>query len=205
MASRASSLIVRMCERRDTALRYGAALFVLAATVTGPGVSPLRAQDEGVVRGEVQASTDQMQRQLSVQARDIQTGTIAATSDVDPDTAGYELASLPPGSYHLELVGHDGEVLCSEGPVEITSHQIVHQADTLSCGGHAPWWLPLLAAAAGGGSTGVVLGQGQSSGSGSAPTTVCHDGGTITVDGESLPGHLSHGDTLGPCPTSPTR
>jgi hypothetical protein len=30
--------------------------------------------------------------------------------------------------------------------------------------------------------------------------TVCHNGNEIEIALESLPAHLNHGDTLGPCP-----
>jgi hypothetical protein len=41
------------------------------------------------------------------------------------------------------------------------------------------------------------------------PVTICHKPGTpaehtLTVDDNAVPAHLAHGDTLGPCPTSPT-
>ena len=33
----------------------------------------------------------------------------------------------------------------------------------------------------------------------STRTLVCHKGRTIVVDDDAVPGHLGHGDTLGPC------
>ena len=62
----------------------------------------------------MRARVDQSDTRLLVQARDIQTGQVVATSDVDESTAEYELASLPEGSYLLELIGFDVAVLCTD-------------------------------------------------------------------------------------------
>ena len=34
--------------------------------------------------------------------------------------------------------------------------------------------------------------------------TICHKGRTISVAAPAVPGHLAHGDSLGPCPTTGT-
>lgn len=36
-------------------------------------------------------------------------------------------------------------------------------------------------------------------GGGHYPVTICHNGRTIVVDDDAIPGHLRHGDTLGEC------
>ena len=48
--------------------------------------------------------------------------------------------------------------------------------------------------------------------SGRSPVTICHRAPgnpprvqTITVDAAAVAGHLNHGDTLGACPSSPSR
>ena len=91
-----------------------------------------------------------------------------------------------------------GNVLCTEGPVEITEALVLYEARNIGPD-TSRWWVPFLAAAAAGTTTGVILGGS------SPPTTICHEGGTVTVEENALPGHLSHGDSLGACPASPSR
>ena len=174
-------------------------ILAVSAIVAAWGVRPLGAQGLGLTSGRVlPACVDRSDTRLWVQARDIQTGEIVATSEVDENTAAYELASLPEGSYLLELVDEKGNVLCTEGPVEITADRVLYEARTIGPD-VSRWWVPLLAATAAGTTTGVIVGGS------SPPQPICHQGGTVTVEQDALPGHLSHGDSLGACPASPSR
>lgn len=54
----------------------------------------------------------------------------------------------------------------------------------------------------------VALATDGSPGGGHEPVTICHKPGTpaekqLTVDNDAVPGHLGHGDTLGPCENPP--
>lgn len=180
-------------------LRYGAAIIGAFALIVGWGVQPLGAQSFDLIGGRVlPACVDRSDTRLFVQARGIQTGEVVATSEVDEKTAEYELPSLPEGSYLLELVDETGNVLCTEGPVEITEARVLYEARNIGPD-DSRWWVPFLAAAAAGTTTGVIVGGS------SPPQPICHEGGTVAVEREALPGHLSHGDSLGACPASPSR
>ena len=181
-------------------LRYGAAIIGAFALIVSGGVRPLGGQTLGLISGHVRVETDQPDTRLSVQARDIKTGEVVATSEVDEKTAEYELASLPEGSFLVELVDRGGDVFCTEGPFEIAGDRLLYESQNIACSDSGPrWWVPFLAAAAAGTTTGVIAG-------GSSPSpTICHEGGTVVVEKNPLPGHLSHGDFLGACPASPSR
>ena len=183
---------------RGKRLHYGAAIIGTFALIVGWGVRPLGGQSLGLISGQVRAQVDESDTRLLVQARDIQTGEVVATSEIDEKTAEYELALLPEGSYLVELVGRDSDVLCTEGPFEIATDRLLYEAQNIACNG-SRWWVPFLAAAAAGTTTGVVVGGS------SSPQPICHEGGTVTVEQDALPGHLSHGDSLGACPASPSR
>ena len=178
--------------------RYGAVILGVSAIVAVWSVQPLGAQSLGLIKGHVPVEGGPPYTQQSVQARDIQTREIVATAEVDENTAEYELTSLPEGVYFVDLVDGDGGVLCSEGPFKIAGDQVLHEAQDL-CGDRSPWFWRLLAVAAGATTTGFVVSGG------TTPTTICHEGGTATVESEQIPEHLSHGDSLGACPASPSR
>lgn len=185
-------------------MRYGAAIIGVFVVIVLWGGRPLAGQGLGLIRGQVRAEANQTGAQLRVQARHVQSNTIMATSAVDEKTAEYELTLLPDGTYLVELVDRDGDALCSEGPFEVTTDRLLYEAQSIACD-ESRWWRPLLATAAGGATAGVLFGRAAGGGSAPPPTTVCHEGGTKTVYREALAGHLSHGDSLGACPTSPSR
>jgi hypothetical protein len=56
--------------------------------------------------------------------------------------------------------------------------------------------------------TALATGDGKGKGEGHTPVTICHKPGTpaeqeLVVDDDAVPGHLGHGDTLGPCEQDP--
>ena len=66
-------------------------------------------------------------------------------------TAEYELASLPEGSFLVELVDRGGDVFCTEGPFEIAGDRLLYESQNIACSDSGPrWWVPFLAAAAAG-------------------------------------------------------
>lgn len=46
-------------------------------------------------------------------------------------------------------------------------------------------------------------GKGAGQGKGQEKVTLCHKGKTITVAAPAAKGHMKHGDTVGPCATTP--
>ena len=192
-------------ERR--ALRCGTAILgaFAVAVMVGWGVRPLGAQGRGLISGHAQTQAGRPCTPHLVQAQDIQTGEIVATSEIDENTAEYELASLPEGSFLVELVDHDdGAVLRTIGPFEIVADR-VYEDRNIGCD-DSPWYsrwrLPLLAGVAAATTIGVLLRSVDG-----APTLValCHGGTTITVERKAVPEYLGRGASLGACPTSPSR
>ena len=92
-------------------MRYGTVILGLSAILAVWGVRPLGAQSIGLISGHARPQAGQPYTQHSVQARDIHTGEIVATSKLDENTAEYELASLPEGSFLVDLLDSDGGVL----------------------------------------------------------------------------------------------
>lgn len=53
-------------------------------------------------------------------------------------------------------------------------------------------------------STSGAVGDGDTGNGGEDKVTICHNGQTLEVAESAVPGHLDHGDTLGPCPETVT-
>ena len=77
------------------------------------------------------------------------------TQPVPLDTeAKFNLAGIDLAKYQLELLNRKGEVVCTEGPVDLTKQ--ANQTDVvIDCGNPYGWWL-LAAAATAGITAGVV-------------------------------------------------
>ncbi len=96
----------------------------------------------------------------SVRARDTKGGQITSWVSLDPN-GHFHMPTLDPSSYLVELVNPKGDVICTEGPFDMTSKPLVKDDININCRKMAGWWL--LTAAAGAGVTGVVLAAGEAS------------------------------------------
>ena len=125
------------------------------------GSLPLGAQT-GQISGDARSEARRPYTSYSVQARDAGSGIVVATGDLDPSNADFELTGLVAGSFVVELLDNDGDVVCTEGPFQLS----VGMSETgvgINCTEPWAWWL--LAGAVAGLTTGVVAAQGPASAS----------------------------------------
>jgi hypothetical protein len=96
---------------------------------------------------------------FSVRARAVGDGSVAASVPLD-GAGGFSIPDLKPSSYLLELVNHDGKVVCTEGPVAFAK-----STDKISirCGRDRTPLLLLLAAAGAAGITAGIVTSGDAS------------------------------------------
>lgn len=118
-------------------------------------LTPIVAQGQGNISGHARAEVNEPFTDHLVQARDIETGIVVATSELDEETADYELASLPDGEFLVELLDDDGDIICTEGPFEIEPERALHEDRNIRCDVPLAWWL-LAAGAAAGVTAGIV-------------------------------------------------
>jgi hypothetical protein len=118
------------------------------ASATMPETLVAAGQQTASLGGTAKKEAKKPYTDYSVRARNVQQGQIAGTIPLDTN-ANFSLASLPPANYLVELVNHDGKVVCTEGPFNMTQQLIKDNVD-ISCN-HVPaaWWLIGAAAAAG--------------------------------------------------------
>jgi len=94
--------------------------------------------------------------EYTTRARNVMNGQVAATVMLDRN-ANFSLTGLPPANYLVELLDHNGKVVCTEGPYNLTQTFVKDNVD-ISCNKiPAAWWL-LGAAAAAGVTAGVLAG-----------------------------------------------
>ena len=123
-------------------------LFVLASL-------PLGAQT-GQISGDARSEARRGHYgEYKVQARDAD-GIVVATGDLDPSNADFELTGLAAGTFVVELLDDDGDVVCTEGPFQL-SGGTSETGVGINCTEPWAWWL--LAAAAAGLTAGVVAAQ----------------------------------------------
>jgi hypothetical protein len=106
------------------------------------------AQQTASVSGTAKKEAKKPYTDYSVRARNVQQGQIGGTTPLDSD-GNFSLANLPPAQYAVELLNHDGKVVCTEGPYNLTQ-QLAKDGVNISCNKvPAAWWLVGAAAAAG--------------------------------------------------------
>ena len=93
--------------------------------------------------------------EFSARARNAQGGDIAGTTPLDAN-ANFSLGNLPPANYIVELLNKDGNVVCHEGPFNLTQQTMKNDID-ISCNRVPAAWLLLGIAAAAGVTAGVVI------------------------------------------------
>src|SRR5207253_1151153 len=88
--------------------------FAMAASAV-PTTVWAGAQASGSLSGTAKDEAKKPYTDYTVRARDVQQGTIATSTPLNTE-AKFQLASLQPANYLVELVNKNGKVVCSEGP-----------------------------------------------------------------------------------------
>jgi hypothetical protein len=111
-------------------------------------------QQNATISGTARKEAKKPYADFTTRARNVQDGQVAGTALLDQD-ANFSLPGLPPATYVVELLNHDGKVVCTEGPFNLTQQPVKSDVN-ISCNKvPAAWWL-LGAAAAAGVTAGVV-------------------------------------------------
>jgi hypothetical protein len=120
---------------------------------------PIRAaggQNMVTIAGTARKEAKKPYVDYTTRARNVMSGQIAGTVMLDPN-ANFSIAGLLPANYVVELLDHNGKVVCTQGPFNLTQTNIKDNVD-ISCNKiPAAWWL-LGAAAAAGITAGVLAG-----------------------------------------------
>lgn len=199
-------------------MRKTLATFLSVTMVLGalPVAAAARQQQTGGVQG---VARDAQQKTLSnhtVQLRNVQTGQLVGTGKTD--AAGqFTFASLPPGSYMVEIVNAAGEIIGASAPIAVAAGTTASITVTASAAGALAaskgagfgiFGLGTAASAAiiGGAAVGVTAAIAMRDGK----ITICHKptgspAQTIEIKESAKDSHMAHGDSLGACPASPSR
>ena len=133
-------------------------LSVVLAATAGPMM--LMAQGNGLLAGTAKDEAKKPFPENSVRARDVSDGkmqgTIVGTAQLDND-GKFQLPSLPPAKYVVELLNKDGKLICAEGPFDLRRNPTKDNIK-IDCGHAAAWWL-LAAAGAAGITAGIVANE----------------------------------------------
>jgi hypothetical protein len=130
-------------------------LAVAMATAAMP--ISLAAQQTATISGEAKKEAKKPYTDYTTRARNVMGGQIAGTVMLDTN-ANFSLTGLPPANYVVELLDHNGKVVCTEGPFDLTGRMLTKTDVKISCNKvPAAWWL-LGAAAAAGITAGVLAG-----------------------------------------------
>jgi hypothetical protein len=136
--------------------RQTVALALAIALATGMTMQPLRAgQGSGTISG-VAKDAKKPYPEFSVRGRILEgqgAGNLTQPVPLDME-AKFNLTGIDLAKYQVELLNKKGEVVCTEGPFDLTKQP--NRPDVvIDCGNPAAWWL-LAAAAAAGITAGVV-------------------------------------------------
>jgi hypothetical protein len=115
-------------------------------------------QQNATISGTAKSEAKKPYTNYTTRARNVQGGQIAGTVTLDTN-GNFSLPGLPPANYVVELLNHDGKVVCTEGPFNMTQ-QPVKDDVKISCNNKkvpTAYWL-LGAAAAAGVTAGVASG-----------------------------------------------
>jgi hypothetical protein len=129
---------------------------MIAALTSGMATATIAsgAQQTASVSGTAKKEAKKPYTDFSVRARNVQQGQIGGTTPLDSD-GNFSLANLPPAQYSVELLNHDGKVVCTEGPFNLTQ-QLTKDSVEISCNRVPVAWLLIGAAAAAGITAGVL-------------------------------------------------
>lgn len=129
-------------------LRQAMATAVAMAVMGGSVPSTLMAQQTATLAGTANKEAKKPYTDYTVQARDVNQGTIAGMIALDTD-AKFALPPLTPSRYLVELLNKDGKVICTEGPYDVSKAPMAKTDVNIDCGHKAlAWWLIGLAGAA---------------------------------------------------------
>ena len=190
---------------------------VLVATLAMPGSASIFAQGQGALTGVAQSADQAPLPHFRVNVRNANTGELAG-STTSNQAGQFTFASLRPGQYVVEIVDAAGKAVGLSASVNVAAGATV----TVTVGATAAGAL-----AAGAGSGVSLLGLGPlasvavaGAASAAAMTAVvatregkivvCHKTSatvstTLEINESERETHLSHGDTLGACPASPSK
>lgn len=130
-------------------------LAVAMATAAMPISMAAAGQQTASLSGTAKKEAKKPYTDYTTRARNVMGGQIAGTVMLDTN-ANFSLPGLPPANYVVELLDHNGKVVCTEGPFNLTGNMLTKSDVEISCNKvPAAWWL-LGAAAAAGITAGVV-------------------------------------------------
>src|SRR5579862_1188239 len=136
-------------------------LAVAMATAAMPISLAAGGQQTATLAGTAKKEAKKPYTDYTTRARNVMGGQIAGTVMLDTN-ANFSLTGLPPANYVVELLDHNGKVVCTEGPFNLTGNMLAKTDVNISCNKiPAAWWL--LGAAAAAGITAGVLAGGTSS------------------------------------------
>ena len=132
-------------------------LAVAMATAALP-ISAIAGQQNATIAGTAKNEAKKPYTDYTTRARNTQTGQIGATVMLDQD-GNFSLTGLPPANYVVELMDHNGKIVCTEGPYNMTPQVLTKTDVNIKCNKvPAAWWI-LGAAAAAGITAGVLAGN----------------------------------------------
>ena len=131
-------------------------LSLVATLVLGAVPTPSTAQTQTtIIRGTAKDEAKTPFTDFTVQARELEAGRMTNSVPLDQD-GNFVLKGLPVYKYMLELIDPQGRVVCTEGPLDVTTTQPTLDVD-VNCGHVPAAFLILGAAAAGGAVAGVTV------------------------------------------------
>lgn len=200
----------------------GALLGVLGAAFISfiPAITTAAGLPDQQATGSIQGTARDAQQQTlanhTVQIRNVQTGQLAGSGTTN--AAGeFTFAGLQPGNYVVEIVNAAGQIIGTTAPIAVAAGTVAAVTVTASAAG-------ALAAAGGAGFGifglgtaasaaiigGVAVGVTAGIVARDNKITICHKPAgqpaqTIEISESAKDSHMAHGDTLGACPSSPSR